>query len=182
MPGDNFMRIRKKAEEQGEWGSRTLRCPAGPDRQDDCIKRRNGEQIPFEHKRGYSAREGKKAAAWKADRIQVVAYAMLLEKHLGKPVSEARIRYHADGQTVVIAIDDAMRNEVMSCIERAREIRTWTDRPPICGNDRLCLRCSLAPACLPEEERLLDATEEHPVRLFPPNRERLVVHVTTRGP
>ncbi len=48
-------------------------------------------------------------------------------------------------------------------------------------NDRLCLRCSLAPVCLPEEERLAKDEKWEPVRLFPQDRERRTIHVTTHG-
>ena len=37
---------------------------------------------------------------WPSDRIQAVAYAVLLEEALGEPVPQARIRYHADNVTL----------------------------------------------------------------------------------
>src|ERR1044071_8969568 len=41
----------------------------------DCVRRRDGAVVPYEHKRGRSARarEGA-AAAWPSDRLQVIAY------------------------------------------------------------------------------------------------------------
>src|SRR5438067_743353 len=36
---------------------------------------------------------------------------------------------------------------------------------------RLCVRCSLAPACLPEEVRQERQPERDPVRLFPADRD-----------
>ena len=55
------------------------------------------------------------------------------------------------------------------------------ERPPVTENHRLCLRCSLAPVCLPEEERLAKDAGWQPVRLFPQDRERQTIHVTTHG-
>jgi CRISP-associated protein Cas1 len=48
-------------------------------------------------------------------------------------------------------------------------------------NERLCLRCSLAPVCLPEEERLARDAGWEPVRLFPGDTDRQTVHITVNG-
>ncbi len=37
---------------------------------------------------------------------------------------------------------------------RARELQSSIERPPVTTNERLCVKCSLAPVCLPEEARL----------------------------
>ena len=37
----------------------------------DALKRRDGSLLPYEHKRGKSRRDGKDAAAWPSDRLQV---------------------------------------------------------------------------------------------------------------
>jgi hypothetical protein len=52
---------------------------------------------------------------------------------------------------VSVPIDDATRKEVDKAVARARELRQSVDRPPVTDNSRLCLRCSLAPVCLPEK-------------------------------
>ena len=54
-------------------------------------------------------------------------------------------------------------------------------RPPVTDNERLCLRCSLAPVCLPEEERLARDRDWTPVRLFPKDKERQTIHVIDHG-
>src|SRR5262245_745788 len=67
----------------------------------DALRRRDGQWIPYEHKRGRSRRDPKKAAqAWPSDRLQIGAYAMLLEEASGETIAEGRVRYHADGVTV----------------------------------------------------------------------------------
>lgn len=50
-------------------------------------------------------------------------------------------------------IDDAARLDLQQAVERARELRRSELRPPVTENERLCSTCSLAPVCLPEEER-----------------------------
>ena len=119
--------------------------------------------------------------AWPSDRLQVCAYTLLLEEHTGTTIEEARIRYHANNTTVRIAVDEKARADVRRAVARARELSQSVERPPVTDNDRLCLRCSLAPVCLPEEERLAKDEEWEPVRLFPQDRERQTVHVTTHG-
>lgn len=147
----------------------------------DCLRRRDGRLIPYEHKRGRSAKGDDGPQAWPSDRLQVCAYTLLLEEHTGTPIEEARIRYHANNTTVRIPVDETARADVRGAVARARELSRTVERPPVAANDRLCLRCSLAPVCLPEEERLAKDEDWEPVRLFPQDRERQTVHVTTHG-
>ena len=67
--------------------------------------------IPYEH---LSA--GGRRVAWPGmegqrhgprDRLQVVAYAALLEEHTGRTVTEGRVRYHADNAMVRLMPMDA---------------------------------------------------------------------------
>ncbi|BBO31085.1 type I-MYXAN CRISPR-associated endonuclease Cas4/Cas1 [Lacipirellula parvula] len=147
----------------------------------DAVRKRDGVWIAYEHKKGRCRRgESNEPLAWPSDRIQAVAYAVLVEEQLGEPVKQARVRYHADNVTVLLDIDDAARNDLRTAIRRARVLRESTERPPVTENTRLCPKCSLAVVCLPEEERLaLDHADELPPRLFPSSRERHTLHVTT---
>ena len=147
----------------------------------DCLRRRDGQMIPYEHKRGRAAKGEQGPEPWPSDRLQVCAYALLVEAHIGSPIQEARIRYHADNVTVRVPVDDAAREEVRKAVARARELSKSVDRPPVTNNERLCLRCSLAPVCLPEEERLASDPEWKPIRLFPRDHERQALHVTEPG-
>lgn len=147
----------------------------------DALRRRDGSLIPYEHKRGRPRREGKVVTAWPSDALQVSAYAMLLEEHVGRPVPEGRIRYHAENVTVRVPLDDVARVSVREAVSRARRLRASAERPPIASNDRLCLHCSLSPVCLPEEERLVTHTRWEPVRMFPADRETKTLHVTKPG-
>src|SRR5947199_50929 len=83
--------------------------------------------------------------------LHALAYALLIGDAFGQPVPEGRIRYHAANVTVRVPIDEAARADLRSAIELARTLRTSVERPPIADNERLYVRCSLAPVCLPEE-------------------------------
>ena len=147
----------------------------------DAIRRRDGALVPYEHKRGKARRDGKTAEAWPSDRLQVIAYAALIESATGQDIPEGRVRYHADGVTVRVPIDSAARVDLAAAIAQARRLRESTERPPVTDNERLCVRCSLAPVCLPEETRQADDPEHAPTRLFPPDRDGASLHVVTAG-
>ncbi len=148
----------------------------------DALKRRDGSYQPYEHKRGKPARnQDGEPEAWPSDRLQVIAYALLLEDAFGKPVAEGRIRYHAANVTVRVPIDFVARNDLDDALTRARDLRSRTDRPPIARNPRLCERCSLAPVCLPEEVRQAREPERDPRRLFPPDRDGATLHIVAHG-
>ena len=149
----------------------------------DAVRRRDGEWVAYEHKKGRCRRgDDNEPLPWPSDRIQAIAYAVLVEESLGEPVRQARIRYHADNVTAFVEVDDAARADLRATIERARQLRITTERPPVTDNERLCAKCSLNVVCLPEEERLLAAApaiDDHVPRFFPSNRERHTLHVVS---
>jgi len=162
----------------------------------DAIRRRDGNWVAYEHKRGRCRRgDNKEVLPWPSDRIQAIAYALLLEEGIGQPVPQARIRYHADNVTAFVEIDDRARADLRDAIQRARQLRLTTQRPPVTENENLCPRCSLAPVCLPEEERLArnnsdvanhaaepddengNVVARPTPKLFPANRQRQTLHI-----
>jgi CRISPR-associated protein Cas1 len=148
----------------------------------DALRTRSGQTIPYEHKRGRCYRDRQnQPQAWQSDRIQVLAYACLIEAELGITVPEGRIRYHADNVLVHVPLTEQSRQEVLDCIELARVLRRSTQRPPVASNERLCEKCSLSPVCLPEETRLAQGKAEPILRLFPEDDERQIIHVTEAG-
>jgi CRISPR-associated protein Cas1 len=148
----------------------------------DALRTRDGQTIPYEHKRGRCQRdEDNQPQAWESDRLQILAYAYLLELALGIVIAEGRIRYHADNVMVRVLLDEAGKADVRAAIARARQLRQSHQRPPVTDNERLCARCSLAPVCLPEEARLAHDREWQPIRLFPADDEREVLHVLEPG-
>jgi CRISP-associated protein Cas1 len=148
----------------------------------DCLRRRDGTYIPYEHKRGRPARNpDDKPSAWPSDRLQLIAYTVLLEETFGQTIAEGRIRYHAANVTVRVPIDEAARNDLQSAIALAHQLRETLERPPITENPRLCEKCSLSPVCLPEEVRQDRDPERDPIRLFPPDRDGTTLHVVAQG-
>lgn len=147
----------------------------------DVVRRRDGALVPHEHKRGRSAGTKGAREAWETDKVQVGAYAMLLEESSGLPVPLARIRYHADNVSLAVQVDEELRQRVLAAIRRARKLRTSIERPPVTTEERRCIRCSLAPVCLPEEARLGEDPSFVPVRLLPPHPRGQSLHVADHG-
>ena len=97
----------------------------------DAVRRRDGVWVAYEHKRGRCRRGDDGAVlAWPSDRIQAIAYAVLLEETHGEPVPQARVRYHADNVTAFVSIDDAARDDLRQAIARARELRKTNPNGP----------------------------------------------------
>jgi CRISP-associated protein Cas1 len=144
----------------------------------DCAQRRAGGWAVIEHKKGKSH----KGAPWPSDRLQVLAYALLLAEHTGQEVKEAVIHYHADNQKVRLTVEPkAVLAEVRAAVARARELRISLERPPVATPEKLCRTCSLAPECLPEEERFALLETDKPQRLFPGDDDRRIIHLVEQG-
>lgn len=148
----------------------------------DAIKRRDGQLIPYEHKRGRAKRNSTgEACAWDTDALQVAAYAVMIEEVHDTTVPEGRVRYHKEGVTVRVPIDEAARQRLTEAVNRANELRQRIDRPPVAGNENLCRRCALAPVCLPEEVRQAEKPSREARRLFPEQDTRSTLHVLSPG-
>lgn len=174
---------RSDPDERGRPMSLELACPnLGLVGRVDVIKRRDGQLIPYEHKRGKARRDADgEAIAWETDALQVVAYAMMLEETHDLTIPEGRVRYHREGVTVRVQVDEAVRGRVRRAIERARELRERLERPPVTSNENLCRRCSLAAVCLPEETRHAEEPARDAKRLFPEHDARTALHVLSSG-
>lgn len=168
----------------------------------DCIRRRDGQIIPYEHKRGRSARDAEgKPETWASDRLQIIAYCLLVEEQTDKIILEGRVRYHTDNVTVRVSIDEKARKDFENHLRRAGQLQAGVERPPVTSNERLCVKCSLAPICLPEEARLAESfvrtggageqvkaeqsesaiAKNETLRLFPAEDNRQILHILTNG-
>jgi CRISPR-associated protein Cas1 len=197
----------ERDEDEGEWLTLQLESEKwGIVGKVDCVRRRDGRLIPYEHKRGRAARgmDGE-ASPWLSDKLQIIAYAALIEEHSGQTVTEGRIRYHAENRTVRVEIDDDAWRLLAEAIGRARELQVSVLRPPVVANEKLCAKCSLAPVCLPEEARLGERaggrqgdggmsgkvavaenksairSPQPAIRLFPSDDDRQSLHVVAQG-
>ena len=143
----------------------------------DALRREDGRWMVYERKKGKANKRGEHAGAWPSDAMQVAAYTMLLEEHLEVELREAKIRYHASNVTVRVPVGQAARDGVRRAVARALELRGRSERPPVTAEEHLCGTCSLAPVCLPEEERATGSRRKKTPRLFPEDTERSTLYV-----
>ena len=145
----------------------------------DCVRHESGRLLVYEHKKGRSNNGNE---AWPADQLQVLAYSLLVAEHEGTIPVEARIKYHADNKLIKVQIDPKeSENLVRTAVARANELRKSVSRPPVSVSEQLCKKCSLAPVCLPEEERFAKHEKSNIERLFPANDDRQIIHVVEQG-
>lgn len=177
------LHVNLEQEEEGEWEDLYLESEdLGIRGRVDALRTRNGLTIPYEHKRGKAARdENKNPLPWESDRLQILSYCYLLEVALDIPITEGRIRYHADNVLIHVPFNETAKLEVREAIASARKLLDFDFRPPVTENERLCTRCSLAPVCLPEEARLAHNKEWQPIRLFPKDDDRQILHILEPG-
>jgi CRISPR-associated exonuclease Cas4 len=107
----------------------------------DLIESCDGEFIPVEYKRGQKGE-------WDNDELQVCAQALCLEEMTGKAVNMGYIYYASSHQRQPVAIDTALRKQVIATIEAIQNLFQTGEIPPPVYSQR-CKGCSLQSQCLP---------------------------------
>lgn len=113
------------------------------------------EVCPVDYKAG-APREGRDGnELWDSDRIQLGVQALILRDN-GYACKEGIIYYRATKQRVRLEITPELENWVRLKIDEARVTARGSMPPPLVNSPK-CVRCSLAPVCLPDETRMLGA-------------------------
>jgi CRISPR-associated protein Cas1 len=111
------------------------------------------EVCPVDYKAG-SPREGAETnELWPTDRMQL-GVQMLVLRDNGYACREGVIYYRGTRQRVRLPLDAELEAWVRDRIAEARKTAAGPIPPPLDGSPK-CVRCSLAPVCLPDETRLL---------------------------
>ncbi|HRI16317.1 MAG TPA: CRISPR-associated endonuclease Cas1 [Verrucomicrobiota bacterium] len=111
------------------------------------------EVTPVDYKAG-SPREGDESAElWPTDRMQL-GLQMLILRDNGYICREGVIYYRGTKQRVRLRLTLELEDWVEKQIVAARACAVGPIPPPLEGSPK-CVRCSLAPVCLPDETRLL---------------------------
>jgi CRISPR-associated protein Cas1 len=111
------------------------------------------EVCPVDYKAG-APKEGKEAnELWDTDKMQLGLQALILRDN-GYACNEGIIYYRATKQRVRLPITSELENWILQNIAEARQIVTGPIPPPLINSPK-CVRCSLAPVCLPDETRML---------------------------
>ena len=104
--------------------------------------------VPIELKTGKMPRDG----VWPGHRIQIIAYAMLLEEKFKTNVKEGFVSYLDAKETRHIAINPFMREEIVNLVKEVQELLKNQQPPNYCENRNKCTSCGLRETCYNEAQ------------------------------
>ena len=111
------------------------------------------EVCPVDYKAG-APKEGDEAnELWDTDKMQLGLQALILRDN-GYTCNEGVIYYRATKQRVRLSITPELENWILQNIAEAKRVITGPIPAPLIHSPK-CVRCSLAPVCLPDETRML---------------------------
>jgi CRISPR-associated protein Cas1 len=118
----------------------------------DLLEGDGASVTPVDYKRGSAPDlpEG----AWETDRVQVCAQGLVLRAN-GYTTTAGVIYYIESKTRVTIPFDDALVERTRQIVRDARAMAAAGQIPPPLVASPKCVRCSLAPICLPDEVNLL---------------------------
>jgi CRISPR-associated protein Cas1 len=115
------------------------------------------EVCPVDYKAG-APKEGEEAnELWDTDKMQLGLQALILRDN-GYTCNEGVIYYRATKQRVRLSITPELESWILQNIAEARRVVTGPIPAPLIHSPK-CVRCSLAPVCLPDETRMLVQTQ-----------------------
>jgi CRISPR-associated protein Cas1 len=114
------------------------------------------EVCPVDYKAG-APKEGEEAnELWDTDKMQLGLQALILRDN-GYTCNEGVIYYRATKQRVRLPITPELENWILQNIADAKRVIAGPIPAPLVHSPK-CVRCSLAPVCLPDETRMLAQT------------------------
>ncbi|MEM4263398.1 MAG: CRISPR-associated protein Cas4 [Candidatus Woesearchaeota archaeon] len=99
--------------------------------------------VPVEIKTGKAPKEG----AWEDHKIQLAAYALLLEDKFKTPVNSGIIRYVDDGEARTIEINPFLKDQVKGLVKEVKDVLSSDKLPPFSKNENKCKNCGLKKIC-----------------------------------
>jgi len=115
------------------------------------------EVCPVDYKAG-APKEGEEAnELWDTDKMQLGLQALILRDN-GYACNEGVIYYRATEQRVRLPITPELENWILQNIADAKRVIAGPIPAPLVHSSK-CVRCSLAPVCLPDETRMLSQTK-----------------------
>jgi CRISPR-associated protein Cas1 len=123
----------------------------------DLLEGDGATVTPVDYKRGSAPDlpEG----AWETDRVQLCAQGLVLRAN--GYTCEGGVIYYIESKTrVPITFDEALIARTRQLVRDARHMAASGQIPPPLVASPKCVRCSLAPICLPDEVNLLRVTDD----------------------
>jgi CRISPR-associated protein Cas1 len=114
------------------------------------------EVCPVDYKAGAPKEEEEANELWDTDKMQLGLQALILRDN-GYHCQDGVIYYRATKQRVRLPITPELESWILQNIAEAKRIVTGPIPAPLIHSPK-CVRCSLAPVCLPDETRMLAQT------------------------
>lgn len=102
--------------------------------------------VPIELKTGSMPNEG----VWPGHRIQLGAYALLMEEKFGKEIKEGFVVYLDKQERRRIAINPFLKQEVKELKNKVRELLNNFEIPEVESNENKCNKCGIKDKCFDE--------------------------------
>jgi CRISPR-associated exonuclease Cas4 len=109
----------------------------------DRIEIYDGSLVPVELKTGSPPKEG----AWESHKIQLAAYALLLEDLFNTSIPEGVVHYIDSNKRVQVFINPFLKDQVKELASSVRTLLASKDPPAIAENRNKCSSCSLMEKC-----------------------------------
>ncbi|MBW2965557.1 CRISPR-associated protein Cas4 [Candidatus Woesearchaeota archaeon] len=113
----------------------------------DRIEEYQTGSVPIELKTGSMPKQG----VWPGHRIQIAAYALLLEEKFKQPIKEGFVHYLDQNEKRHIAINPFLKQEVKELKEKVRLLLNTPELPKINENSNKCKVCGLKDQCNDEK-------------------------------
>jgi CRISPR-associated protein Cas1 len=122
---------------------------------DDFFAVREAQSVtPVDYKAGAPRQGADGNELWDADKMQLGLQILILRDN-GYVCDEGVIYYRMTKQRVRLEMTPTLEAWIIDRIAAARLVATSPTIPPPLVNSPKCVRCSLAPVCLPDETRML---------------------------
>lgn len=126
----------------------------------DLFGGREAETVtPVDYKAGAPKAGLEGNELWDADKMQLGLQILILRDN-GYACDDGVIYYRATKQRVRLPMMAELEGWIIGKIAEAREVAASPTIPPPLVNSPKCVRCSLAPVCLPDETRMLSVSKE----------------------
>ena len=89
---------------------------------------------------------------WPGHRIQIGAYALLLEEKFKIPVEEGFVHYLDGKEKRHISINPFLKDDVKRLVREVNELIENKNLPDYCNNKNKCSSCGLNSICYNDEE------------------------------
>ena len=113
----------------------------------DKVEKYKEGLVPVEMKTGSMPKEG----VWPGHRIQLAAYALLLEEKSGKEIKEGFVHYLDTNERRQIVMNPFLKDEVKELKNKVKELLSSTELPEKTENENKCVKCGLREKCYDEK-------------------------------